>query len=362
MAATTKLAAQAKDDRELQRVPTSEMLAIELSALRAAGVPCHEMADLKRAHEERINSLARDLKEWFGGLSPADSREKGVFEVLSVISNEDVSFKRGSMLSTTLLSEKREHNCYTSVEESAAVLERAFPEIRISAILVSRERSGRPRSHILLAGETLAFETMGVGPSSVFPRSELSEHFSHWVEAPIRDGLLHAAHRHAGGTFQERGMYEKAMASYDKAIELVPGETGALLNKAITLYATRHFEESLDMYDKIIGIAEDLSYAWINKGKVLCMLKRPEDALVAFDEAISLKQEDANAWVCKGSVLSHLGRCQGAIEAFEIAQGLDPKNEVAMLGKVLALAKMTEAVRSDEDNAASGIRILHRKD
>ena len=129
--------------------------------------------------------------------------------------------------------------------------------------------------------------------------------------------------------------YNKALESYNKAIELKPDYADAWFGKGVTLWELGRYEEELKAFDKSIELKPDDDSAWYNKGVALGKLGRYEEELKAYDKAIELKPDDDSAWYNKACYYSLRG---------------DKENALKNLLKAIELdAKFKEEAKKDED-------------
>jgi len=79
-----------------------------------------------------------------------------------------------------------------------------------------------------------------------------------------------------GNNLYYLGLLEKAIASYDKAIEIKPDYHQAWNNQGVSLGNLGRYEEAIASYDKAIEIKPDYHQAWNNRGVSLDDLGRYE--------------------------------------------------------------------------------------
>jgi tetratricopeptide (TPR) repeat protein len=164
-----------------------------------------------------------------------------------------------------------------------------------------------------------------------------------------------------GLEFEQQGHFEKALASYDKALGLDPGFIEALNNRGVVLEAMNRLEEALASYDRALALSPDLAAVIRNRGNVMSTLDRTDEALANYDRALALDPDDADACNGRGNVLKKLHRIHEAEEMFHRAILLNPDHAQAHcnLGNVLidlgkpdqAEANLRRAVALDPDFA-----------
>lgn len=173
------------------------------------------------------------------------------------------------------------------------------------------------------------------------------------------------------------GDFEKAAASYDKAIELKPNSTVLWNLKGKALSMLGRYDEAVNCFDKSITInASDLEAmnlkamvlsegqekysdaialfdhmllinplyfdAWNGKGMALGHIGSLADSLKCFEKATEIRPLDAVAWNNKGAVLLNMERYQDALSCFNKALLIDPSNENAIQNRQNTLQAMNE--------------------
>lgn len=109
------------------------------------------------------------------------------------------------------------------------------------------------------------------------------------------------------------------------------------------------YEEALDTYKKAIELDPNNAIVYHNMANVLRDLKHPQEALAAYERAIELDLTFASAYVGKGVSLEDLGRYEEALAAYEKAIELDPNNALAYTGK----ANMLKALKRNKEAIAA---------
>jgi len=173
------------------------------------------------------------------------------------------------------------------------------------------------------------------------------------------------------------GDFEKAAASYDKALELEPNSTDLLNNKGKALANLGRIDDAISCFDKSLEInASDLasmnllaialsqglnkyseaiaifdqvlqinpSYydALIGKGMALANNGDLSGSLDCFEKATQVRSRDPSGWNNKGVVLRQMGRYQDALTCFSKALTLDSSHEAARQNRELTLQDMDQ--------------------
>ncbi|MEQ9480737.1 tetratricopeptide repeat protein [Coleofasciculus sp. F4-SAH-05] len=137
--------------------------------------------------------------------------------------------------------------------------------------------------------------------------------------------------------FLSGNQYEKAIASFDKAIALNPDLSLAWFIRGVALDNLERYEEALASYDKAIALNPDFSDAWNYRGVALDNLERYEEALVSLDQAIALNPDFSDAWNYRGSALINLERYEEALVSLDQAIALNPDDYDAWNYRGIAL-------------------------
>ena len=147
-------------------------------------------------------------------------------------------------------------------------------------------------------------------------------------------------HISVGNAYSEEGNYEKAIASFNKALNLDQNSIFAWYNNGTALAKLGDYDEALECFNKVIKLNPNLANAWNNKGIILDHLKIYDEALECFNKAIELDLKYADAWNNKGITFSNLENYDDALECFNKAIELDPEYADAWNNKGMALANL----------------------
>ncbi|MDD5253731.1 MAG: tetratricopeptide repeat protein [Candidatus Nanoarchaeia archaeon] len=103
--------------------------------------------------------------------------------------------------------------------------------------------------------------------------------------------------------------YEKALLSYEKAIEFSEGWNKGVAwhHKGLCLFYLGEYNLSVTAYDESLKINPSFENSWLNKGGALKRLELYEEALEAYDRVLQLNPNYAMAWYHRGITLTNLG-------------------------------------------------------
>lgn len=102
-------------------------------------------------------------------------------------------------------------------------------------------------------------------------------------------------HFDKGADFAKLGDLEKAVALFDKALTLDPGNDMLWVLRGSILDDLGRYSDSLDSYDKALDVKQDYAVAWYSRGVVLRKLGRYAEAVKSLDRALALNPNYADA-------------------------------------------------------------------
>src|SRR6186997_1782065 len=98
-----------------------------------------------------------------------------------------------------------------------------------------------------------------------------------------------------GLRFNALNQHQKALESFDLAIQLQPDFFEAHGNRGAMLAALGRHDEAIDSYRKAIAIRPDFADAHCNLGSALTQLRRYDEALASLDRALALRAKHVMA-------------------------------------------------------------------
>ena len=118
------------------------------------------------------------------------------------------------------------------------------------------------------------------------------------------------------------GKYEKAIADYDRAIDLNSDLVGAYNGRGITKSKLSQHEAAIADYDKAIELDPDYTKAYNNRGNARRHLGQYKEAIADYDTALALNPHYASAYYNRGLANGHLKRYEEARADFQRALAL----------------------------------------
>jgi len=146
-----------------------------------------------------------------------------------------------------------------------------------------------------------------------------------------------AAHSNLANGLKDLERYEKALASYDRAIALDPVYAEAYSNRADVLRQMRRFDKALASCDRALALKRDCADAYCNRGAVLNDMGRLEEAVASYDRCLALNPASVEAHRNRGVALYRLRRFEEAAASYDRALALAPTYARAHSDRAIAL-------------------------
>jgi hypothetical protein len=113
------------------------------------------------------------------------------------------------------------------------------------------------------------------------------------------------------------GRHGEALAEFDGALALFPGNPAAHYNRGISLFTVGRYEDAVAAYDSALAIAPDHVKAWNNRGLALQALNRHDEALASYSRALELRKDYADAHFNQALALLTIGDFRRGFEKYE---------------------------------------------
>ncbi|MFY9686991.1 MAG: tetratricopeptide repeat-containing glycosyltransferase family protein [Pseudolabrys sp.] len=137
------------------------------------------------------------------------------------------------------------------------------------------------------------------------------------------------AHGNRGAMLAALGRHDDAIASYRNALAIRPDFADAHCNLGSALTRLQRYDDALASLDRAIALRADYADALYNRGNALKPLQRYQEALASYDRAIALWPGHADAHNNRGQVLRELERYDEALASYDRALALRPKHVMA---------------------------------
>jgi len=137
----------------------------------------------------------------------------------------------------------------------------------------------------------------------------------------------------AGKQFLQRGQYEEAVASFERALRLNPENPFIYNALGAARSRLRQWSIAVSLYAKAIELRPDYATAYFNRGVAYYNAARYELAVQDFSWAIEQEPYDPRAFDLRGRSWLSLRERDQAMADFDKALQLDPYDAAALLGK-----------------------------
>jgi len=149
------------------------------------------------------------------------------------------------------------------------------------------------------------------------------------------------------------GDLEKAVADYDRAIELEPGQAEAYHDRGTLHERLGDYQRALNDYDRAVELDDSLAIAYCGRGTAYRWLGETQQALESYGKAIELDPRLANAYSGRGDVYYALGDYARAVAEYDRAIKLDHRYAEAYHNRGLAYERL-----EDYRSAAADYRLV----
>jgi tetratricopeptide (TPR) repeat protein len=143
-----------------------------------------------------------------------------------------------------------------------------------------------------------------------------------------------------GQLFFDGQEYEKAITSYDEALEIQPKDYLIWTFRGDVLWSLERYEEAIASYDRALESYPNNSSVWAIRGNVLGELGRYEEAISSYERALKLRPNDYFAWISKGNLLRTIERYEEAITSYDKALEVNPSHPLAWISRGRVLGKL----------------------
>ncbi len=120
------------------------------------------------------------------------------------------------------------------------------------------------------------------------------------------------------------GKFDEAIANYERALKINPDYPDAHFNFANSLRNLGKFEEAVAGYRQALKLKPDYGEAYANLGIVLTILNEFEQAVVCFQQAIKCGSQHADVDFHYGNALMYLGKYEEAVARYQIILESNP--------------------------------------
>lgn len=111
-------------------------------------------------------------------------------------------------------------------------------------------------------------------------------------DKPISKGDLAIAYTNRGGTYSDKGEFDRAIADFDQAIKLSPNLVGAYYNRGKTYHRKGNYHRAIADYTQAVSLNPKFVEAYSNRGNAYEKSGQRDKAVADFRKALELRPED----------------------------------------------------------------------
>lgn len=145
-------------------------------------------------------------------------------------------------------------------------------------------------------------------------------------------------------SLEKCGSYLEAIASFDRALSLRPRNDASVQiwhDRGNALqYGLGHYTDAIASYDRVLQINPSHEQTWQNRGNALLYgLNQPVQAIASYDRVLQINPASDLAWRNRGNALVELRRYAEAIASYDRALVIQPDDEVSWHARSLAVER-----------------------
>ncbi|NJN61980.1 MAG: tetratricopeptide repeat protein [Coleofasciculaceae cyanobacterium RL_1_1] len=127
-----------------------------------------------------------------------------------------------------------------------------------------------------------------------------------------------------GNRWYRARQYDRAVESYDRALDLDPNLRSAWLRRGQALVKLERYSEAIESYDQAIALREDDVWGWLLRGRLLYERERFDEAANSLERAGDCDRHRPEVWIYLARSLERLNRFLDAALAYQQALVLRP--------------------------------------
>jgi tetratricopeptide (TPR) repeat protein len=159
-----------------------------------------------------------------------------------------------------------------------------------------------------------------------------------WNYIVQQEPMAPRAYNNRGRAYENGGQFLRAIADYDKAIDLDPSFYDAYVNRGVAFAEIRRIDRAIRDFEAAIAVAPSEPDAYYRRGSAFEELGQPDKAMKDYDRAIDLNASYYLSYVNRGVLFGKAGLFDKAIEDFNRAIGINPSFADAYTGRGTAYA------------------------
>ncbi len=167
------------------------------------------------------------------------------------------------------------------------------------------------------------------------------DEFSLWNDCVSKSPNKARPYNNRGNSyFDSKKMNDKALADFNKAIELIPQYTRAYYNRGNLFKSEKRFEKAMKDYNKAIALNSKFFRAYNNRGTIFIKEKNFNRALEDYNKAIKIHPNYCEALSNRGEVYILTQKYSKAVQDLNKAIKLQPDYGIAYVNRGSAQLKL----------------------
>lgn len=165
-----------------------------------------------------------------------------------------------------------------------------------------------------------------------------------WTDTLAKNPNCWAGYNRLGWFFYEKGQVDKAIAQYQKALEINPYFADGHNNLGNALLKKEQVDEAIAQFQKALELKPDFGEVYNNLGYALLKKGQVDEAIAQYQKALEINPNYADAYINLGKALLQKGQVDKAIEQYQKALEINPNYADAYmnLGKALLQKGQTD--------------------
>ena len=136
-----------------------------------------------------------------------------------------------------------------------------------------------------------------------------------------------------GSAYRGKDEVDKAMESYQKAVEINPNFSDAYLGLGAIYFAEEKVDDAIKYIKKAVEINPKHLAAYYSLGLIYEYTDQTDEAIASYEKVIEINPGFKEAYINLGDLYLEKGDRDKAIKAYEKVIELDPENELAIYAK-----------------------------
>jgi tetratricopeptide (TPR) repeat protein len=278
--------------------------------------------DLKRRSDEFVHQQQRDLeRERFEADLIKDyikgSKPELIENNLQFLVNVGLVVVKASQLKSTL--------ARSSPPALTAGTRPALGDIEREACFLGKdwERSEQACTALLAASGLESTDEVLIRRRRGFVLDELQQFdraIADYNKAIELDPRYAAAYNNRGYVYRQKGELDRAIADYSKAIELDPNDFRAYNNRGHAYRQKGELDRAITDFNKTIALLPKEVYGWRGRALSRALASDLHGAMADISEALRLAPQDARTLYIRGILLERRGNPSDAAQAFTAAR------------------------------------------